>query len=41
VPLVAYYRQQCRLIEVDGNRDESEVTAALIAAIQATERAAC
>jgi adenylate kinase len=33
VPLVAYYRQDGRLTEVDGNRPENEVTAALIAAV--------
>jgi adenylate kinase len=43
VPLVAYYRQQCRLVEVDGNRAPDEVTAALITAVtgqvpQATAR---
>jgi adenylate kinase len=32
VPLVAYYRSQCRLVEVDGNRPADEVTSALIAA---------
>jgi adenylate kinase family enzyme len=33
VPLAAYYRQSCRLVEVDGNRAEDEVTASLVAAI--------
>jgi adenylate kinase len=32
VPLVAYYRHDWLLAEVDGNRPEDEVTAALIAA---------
>jgi adenylate kinase len=35
VPLVAYYKQQSKLVEVDGNRAEDEVTAALIAAARA------
>jgi adenylate kinase len=39
VPLVAYYRHQCRLVEVDGNRPPDEVTAALIAAAEPGLRA--
>jgi adenylate kinase len=35
VPLVSYYKQKGRLIEVDGNRPEGEVSAALIAAAAA------
>jgi adenylate kinase len=35
VPLVAYYKQKGRLIEVDGNRPEGEVSAALIVAATA------
>jgi adenylate kinase len=31
-PLVAHYKQKSRLAQIDGNRPESEVTAALIAA---------
>jgi len=34
VPLVAYYKKTNRLTEVDGNRPETEVTAALIAAAE-------
>jgi adenylate kinase len=41
VPLVAYYRQQCRLVEVDGNRSEDEVTAALVAAAEGKDPSAC
>jgi adenylate kinase len=34
VPLVAYYKQNNRLEEIDGNRPEREVTASLIAAVK-------
>ena len=34
VPLVAYYRSKGRLVEIDGNRLERDVTAALIAAAE-------
>jgi adenylate kinase len=34
VPLVAYYKQSGRLVEVDGNRAEGAVTASLIAAVK-------
>jgi len=33
-PLVAYYKQHNRLVEIDGDRPETEVTAALIAAVK-------
>jgi len=39
-PLVAYYKQKGRLIEVDGNRQEDDVTAALIAATAGVSGAA-
>jgi adenylate kinase len=35
LPLVAYYQSQERLVQIDGNRPESEVTAALVAAAEA------
>lgn len=34
VPMLAYYKQNGRLVEVDGNRPESEVTAAIFTAIE-------
>ena len=37
VPLVAYYRQQGRLLEVDGNCDPTEVTNTLISAVEALQ----
>jgi adenylate kinase len=33
-PLVAHYKQKGRLVQVDGNRPEAEVTAALVAAAE-------
>jgi adenylate kinase len=38
VPLAAYYHQQGLLREVDGNRGSTEVTAALIAAVDGCDR---
>jgi adenylate kinase len=39
VPLVAYYRQQGVMVEVDGNRGEVDVTAALVAAAEGRDAA--
>lgn len=39
VPLVAYYRQKGLMVEVDGNRAEDEVTAALVAAAEGRDAA--